>query len=230
MTQVWKLSPSDLTFLWSECRRCFYLKVVQGFPRPWAGMPRIFNQIDKLINAYFLGRSTAEISSDLPDGVVEYGERWVESEPIALPDRRSRCYIKGRFDAVIAFPDAARGTTYGVLDFKTTKPSPRHVPFYSRQLHAYAYALEHPAPGKLALAPVTDLGLLCFEPSAMEPLPGGRLSYAGEFTWLACPKDYERFHRFLDEVLAVLDQPEPPASSPACVWCRYREEARSRGV
>jgi hypothetical protein len=64
----------------------------------------------------------------------------------------------------------------------------------------------------------------------MEPLPGGRLSYAGEFTWLPCPKDYERFHRFLDEVLAVLDQPEPPASSPACVWCRYREEARSRGV
>jgi hypothetical protein len=257
MPQVWKLSPSDLTFLWSECRRCFYLKVVQGFPRPWAGMPRIFNQIDKLINAYFLGRSTAEISSDLPDGIVEYGERWVESEPISLPDRRSRCYIKGRFDAVIAFReasqrgreasrrgreasrrgreasqrgrDATQGTTYGVLDFKTTKPSPRHVPFYSRQLHAYAYALEHPAPGKLALAPVTELGLLCFEPSAIEPLPGGRLSYAGEFTWLACPKDYERFHRFLDEVLAVLDQPEPPASSPACVWCRYREEARSRG-
>jgi hypothetical protein len=237
MTQAWKLSPSDLTFLWSECRRCFYLKVVEGFPRPWAGMPRIFNQIDKLINAHFLGRSTAEISTELPDGIVAYGERWVESEPIALPDRRSRCYIKGRFDAVIAFreasqrgPEATRGTTYGVIDFKTTKPSPRHVPFYSRQLHAYAYALEHPAPGKLALAPVTELGLLCFEPSAIEPLAGGRLSYAGDLTWLACPKDYARFHRFLDEVLAVLDQPEPPASSPVCVWCRYREEARSRGV
>jgi hypothetical protein len=131
---------------------------------------------------------------------------------------------------VIAFPDANHELAYGVIDFKTTKPSPRHIPFYSRQLHAYAYALENPAPGKLALAPVTELGLICFEPSAMEPLTGGRLSYAGQATWLACPKDYARFLSFIDQVLAVLDRPEPPPSSPVCVWCRYREEARSRGV
>ena len=35
---------------------------------------------------------------------------------------------------------------------------------YSRQLHAYAYTLEHPAPDKLALSPVTELGLLYFYP------------------------------------------------------------------
>ena len=127
-------------------------------------------------------------------------------------------------------PDGAEGTTYGVIDFKTTRPSHRHVPFYSRQLHAYAYALEHPAPGKLSLAPVTALGLLCFEPSAIEPLGGGRLAFEGGVTWLPCPKDYARFLAFLDEVLAVLDLPEPPAGSPHCVWCKYREEARSRGV
>ena len=31
MNNLYKLSPSDLTFLWDECQRCFYLKVVRKF-------------------------------------------------------------------------------------------------------------------------------------------------------------------------------------------------------
>ncbi len=33
-TQNLKLSPGDLTFLWDECPRCFYLKVIMGINRP----------------------------------------------------------------------------------------------------------------------------------------------------------------------------------------------------
>ena len=33
--RAWKLSPSDFAFLWQECKRCFYLKNVTGFQRPW---------------------------------------------------------------------------------------------------------------------------------------------------------------------------------------------------
>lgn len=226
MTDMWKLSPSDLTFLWGECRRCFYLKIVHGFPRPWAGMPKIFNQIDRLINAHFQGKATTEFSSDLPDGEVTLKERWVTSEPIAVQGHTSTCFIKGRFDSAIAFADSS----YGIVDFKTSTPSPWHVPFYSRQLHAYSYALEHPAAKKLNLSPVSRLGLLCFEPSAMERLGDGRLAYAGQLTWLECPKDYETFKSFLGEVLTVLELPSPPESAPRCVWCAYREEARNRGV
>jgi hypothetical protein len=39
----WTLSPSDFAFLWEECKRCFYLKIVSGFRRPGGPMPKILN-------------------------------------------------------------------------------------------------------------------------------------------------------------------------------------------
>lgn len=39
-----KLSPSDLTFLWDECPRCFYLKHILGIMRP-AAPSRLFSAL-----------------------------------------------------------------------------------------------------------------------------------------------------------------------------------------
>jgi hypothetical protein len=50
--QNWKLSPSDFAFLWEECQRCFYLKVVRQFYRPWSPMPKIFTKIDGIMKRY----------------------------------------------------------------------------------------------------------------------------------------------------------------------------------
>ena len=151
MNQTWKLSPSDLTFLWDECPRCFYLKVVHGFNRPFSPFPKIFNQIDKLMKGYFQGKPTLEISSTLPEGSVQFGERWVTSDLISFPKRNASCFIKGKFDTVVEFSDGS----FGVVDFKTSAAKPEHIEFYSRQLHAYAYALENPAPGSLRLSPIS---------------------------------------------------------------------------
>lgn len=225
MTPSFKLSPSDLTFLWDECKRCFYLKVVHNFQRPRAPFPKIFGIIDRLMNSFFKGKRSSEISSDLPDGVIEYGEKWVESQPIHFPDRSASCFLRGRFDTVIAFAEGG----YAVVDFKTTKPTKKHVPFYSRQLHAYAYALEHPAPGKFSLQPVTKLGLLCVEPSAIDRLEVGQLAYFGEPVWLEIPKDEEIFLSFLQEVMDVLDNPTPPRPALECGYCEYREKTMTSG-
>ena len=131
----------------------------------------------------------------------------------------------GRFDTVITFSDG----TYAVVDFKTTEPKLGHIPFYSRQLHAYAYALEHPAPGKLALSPIKKLGLLCVEPTAIDRYKDGRIAYIGEVSWLEIPKDETQFLDFIDEVLTVLEQPEPPLPGPRCGYCHYREQTRING-
>lgn len=222
MSNLWKLSPSDLTFLWDECRRCFYLKVVQEFKRPAAPFPKIFTRIDRLMQAYFEGKSTAEISSGLPEGVVKFGEKWVESQPIELPNHDSSCFILGKFDTVVEFIDS----TYGVVDFKTTEPTPKHVPFYSRQLHAYAYALEHPASRRLKLSPVTKLGLLCVEPTAMDRHHDEQVAYIGDVSWLEIPKDEGEFLDFIDQILSVLELSQPPPPGRECGYCRYREAAR----
>ncbi len=226
MSSSWKLSPSDLTFLWDECPRCFYLKVVHGINRPWGAFPKIFNRIDKLMKTFFEGKSASQISSSLPEGIVRFGEKWVTSESIQLPGHETACFIKGKFDVVVEFADYS----YGVVDFKTSEAKPEHVRFYSRQLHAYAYALENPVAGGFGLQPISRLGLLCVEPIAMDRVVQDRLAYIGKASWLECPKDNREFLLFLDKVITLLELPLPPNANPECGWCQYREYARDHGL
>ena len=221
--QNWKLSPSDFAFLWQECKRCFYLKVVRGFPRPSSPMPAIFRKIDLIMRRFFANKPTAQVSSALPPGVIDTGERRLVSNPISVPGRSSTCFIQGSPDAVVSFEDRS----YGVLDFKTSEAKGEHVSLYSRQLHAYAYALENAAPGRLSLSPVSKLGLLCVEPKDMVRSEDGSYSYLAAPVWLECPRGDGAFLGFLAEVMEVLDRPEPPPAADNCLWCRYREAARS---
>ena len=222
MASSWKLSPSDFAFLWRECQRCFYLKVVSGFNRPSSPMPSVFSKIDSIMKRYFAGKPTTEIAPDLPAGNVAFGEKQVESAPIHLSGRGSSCFIRGRFDCVVRFEDGS----YGVIDFKTTSATSQHLSVYKWQLHAYAYALENPAPGKFSLSPVSRLGLLCVEPVEMLGLGEGAFAYKAQPAWVDCPRDDEAFKGFVGEVLDVLDRSEPPEASPTCGWCQYRDEAR----
>jgi hypothetical protein len=222
----WKLSPSDFAFLWRECKRCFYLKIVRKYGRPRTPMPAIFNKIDQLMKDYFEEKNTADISPDLPPGNVIFGGKWVESLPIVVPNRMSTCYIRGIFDTVVRFED----DSYGVVDFKTSKASPKSIPLYSRQLNAYAYALENPAPGKLGLAPVSKLGLLCVEPMRMTLGDDGMLAYESQPVWLECPRNDDGFLSFIGEVLDVLDSPVPPESGIECQFCKYRDDARDTAL
>lgn len=226
MDRMLKISPSELTFLWFECPRCFYLKVARGMARPSSPMPAIFQRIDRLMKAYYEGRSTQEVAPILPPGRFRFADRWVQSEPIRFAGLEAEAYLRGKVDSLVEFD----GGGYGVVDFKTTEPRAEHTGFYSRQLRAYAYALEHAAPGRLSLAPVTHLGLISVTPEAMEIDAAGRVGYAGRVTWQPIAADESKFMAFLREVLTVLSSPEPPAPGRDCAWCRYRHEARVSGL
>jgi len=213
----YRLSPSDLTFSYEGCKRCFYLKVVNNIAQPSIPLPSIFSQIAGLLKNHYDGKHTSELHADLPPGIVSYGEKNVRSSIIQLPNHDATCYISGRFDIVVSFEDG----TYGVIDYKTSNPSRESARMYSRQLHAYAYTLEHPGPRALALSPVTKLGLLYFYPSSVNQQSIERLNYEAEITWVEVEKDEEGFLKFIDEVLDVLELPEAPQHSPTCQWCGY---------
>jgi hypothetical protein len=220
-----KLSPSELTFLWDECPRCFYLKVVMGIPRPSMPFPGIFSNIDSLMKRMYEGGRTESLLPQLPPGEFYLMGKWVESSSIAKGNIQA--YVKGIFDTVIRFDDGS----YAVVDFKTSQPSTHHVEFYGRQLAAYAYALEHPAAtGKLALSPVTKLGLICVEPIDVNRDETGRIRYVGDATWMEVPKDEAKFLGFIDEVMKVLSLPEPPPPAEKCAFCKYRADAREHGL
>ena len=213
----YKLSPSDLTFAYQGCKRCFYLKMVHGITQPSIPLPSIFSKIASLLKDHYDGKPTNELHTALPSGIVSLGEKYVTSTPIELPNHKTTCYINGRFDIVLSFDDGS----YGVIDFKTSNPSRDSANMYSRQLHAYTYALEHPALGKLSLSPVTKLGLLYFHPDSISQQNIDRLFYEAEITWVEVEKDEQDFLSFIDEVMDVLELPEAPEYSPSCQLCGY---------
>jgi hypothetical protein len=206
-----------LTFTYEGCKRCFYLKVVKNISPPSTPLPSIFTKIASLLKNHYDGKHTSELHIALPPGVISHGEQRVRSSVIRLPNHSSTCYISGRFDIVASFDDG----TYGVIDFKTSNPGSESAKLYSRQLGAYAYALEHPAPGALSLSPISRMGLLYFYPSSVNQTGIERLSYDAQITWVEIEKDEQKFLGFMDEVLNVLESAEAPEPSPSCQWCGY---------
>jgi len=220
----YQLSPSDLTFLWDGCPFCFYMKVRHNIA--YRGpFPSIFGTMGALTSDFYLNGPASALSSDLPAGVITLKEKWVKSQPIQFPGKNAQCVIRGRFDAVITFENGS----YGVVDFKTSAASPEQADFYSRQLSAYAYSLENPAPGALSLSPVTHLGLFIITPSRFEELSSGENGFITRSTWMEIPRDDDAFLAFLSGVMSIIDQPQPPQPASSCPLCNYRREMVSFG-
>jgi hypothetical protein len=212
-TTTWALSPTDLTFLWDECPRCFYNKVALKRSRPRSPFPKVFGAIDRAMKGYYLGARAQTLVPGMAPGVIVGGDRWVKSAPVVPPGCDSSVCIRGRVDVLIECDD---GTT-AIVDFKTTEPSTEHVGKYSRQLHAYALALEHPAKGQAVT--VSSMGLLCFAPDRFETQRQSAM-LSGAVRWTEVPRDDVAFQRFLTDVVSVLDQRGPPAPESTCPWCR----------
>jgi hypothetical protein len=219
------LSPSDLTFSWDGCKRCFYLKVKHNivYRGPFPGM---FGKMGDLTSNYYLDKPSSEISPDLPVGTVTLREKWVKSAPISFPDTSSQCTIRGRFDAIMTFEDGS----FGIIDYKTSDASDEKAAFYSRQLSAYAYALENPAPGALSLSPITHLGLFIITPERYEKMTGREAGFVTRTTWMNIPRDDVTFLALLNEIVTLLDSPTPPDPAEDCGLCNYRKDYHAAGI
>jgi hypothetical protein len=225
-SRVFKLSPSDFAFLWEDCRRCFYLKVVHDIRQPRSPMAKIFIIIDSKMKQYYSDKRTETIADGIPPGRIEYSEKWVESTPLSVPGHESKFFIRGKFDTALHFDDS----TYGVVDFKTSERNAEHIPLYSRQLHAYALALENAAPGQLTLKPISRLGLLVFAPKIYTQGKSGMVGLAGKANWIEITRHDDQFMSFISDVLTILEPESPPEPTRDCPWCSYREMSRIKGL
>ncbi len=192
----------------------------RGITQPSVPIPAIFTTIASLQKDHYSGRRTEDFCQQLPPGTVTLAEKQVRSAPLRFDGLQSTCYISGRLDAVVQFDDGS----YGVIDFKTGDPSDDKTAIYSRQLQAYALALENPAPGAHSLGPVSRLGLLYFTPDVCRYVGNGRQEMSGPMTWIEIPKDDRAFRNFLKEVILLLDGPLPDPERQNCDWCQYRSK------
>ncbi len=222
----YKLSPSDLTFLYDSCKHCFVLKVKHGIVQPSIPLPAVFSKIAILQKDYYSGKRTEDFCPSLPPGTVTYGEQWVRSKTIEISGSASTCYMAGRFDIVAELDNGS----FAIMDFKTGSPSEAKSEMYARQLQAYTVALEDSAPGGLQLSPISKLGLLYFTPDTCEYTTSERQMLEGQLQWVEIQRNDKAFMDFLSEVVRLLDGPLPRPEPNHCDWCSYRAKTRRIGV
>lgn len=79
---IYKVSPSELTYLFEDCKYCFSLKIKHNITQPSMPMPGIFSAIAGKQKEFYNNKKTEEFCPSLPSGIVAYGEKWVQSIPI----------------------------------------------------------------------------------------------------------------------------------------------------
>lgn len=207
---MYKLSPSDFAYLYEECKLCYYLKIKHGITQPSMPMPGVFSAINTRLQGTLLGKNLRELSEDLPDGVVENQEGFVESKNIPGTD----VFIKGKYDLLVRQPD----DSYLLVDLKISQPHDDKIDKYKTQLAAYQFALENPSQGKPIS--VTKIGLLIFYPDGVS-FNSGKAFLDFPPKWLEVPIDKEGFLAFASEVDKLLSG-ATPAEGESCKWCKYR--------
>ena len=251
-SKLFRLAPSDFAFLYQECKRCFYLKAHKRLYRPRAPFPTIFSTIDTEMKAHFRGLETRDILPTLPEGrfLCEEKDAWVESLPIRIPGFEEGLYIRGMLDCLIGMDE----TDFGIVDFKTS--SIRGTDVYSRQLHAYGYAIENPSENsELIEGRVKSLGLLVYQPNKfLTPRKNendtgddswrnrmGSAALMGKLEYVEIERNDDMFLGFMKDVLELLTRDEAPDPPPAarnswtstyssCSYCQFLHDAEKKNL
>lgn len=207
----YKLSPSDFSYLWEDCKHCYYQKVKNGVSHSGV-FPSMFGRINGLLQNSIMQKNLRDIIPSLPSGIIEIQEGFIKSQPIpGVPD----CFLQGRFDILTRLEDG----TYCVIDFKITKPDDEKIQKYGTQLHAYKYALEYPANGKEPIK-ISQMGIVSVNPDAME-LRNGKIVFTTTPTWHPVEENMEGFFAMIKDISNLLNGPLPTPSKE-CKLCKYR--------
>jgi len=194
MKEIW-LSPSDLSYFWSDSKIGFYDKYVLEIQRPKQAFPSVFNTIDLCMKDSFEKITCTDIVSGAPEGHITHDDIYVQSQLIELGN--FKVGFKGKIDCLL---DRLNGKYY-VVDYKTTHISEKLAQIYFLQLMAYAFCLQKPLKGEPKS--IEGIGLIAFQPKNFDfTLDCGRLS--GELAWIPVPLDAKKFKNWLSDELKPL--------------------------
>jgi hypothetical protein len=194
MNEIW-LSPSDLTFFWTDSRLGFYDKYVHKIHRPKLPFPAMFNTIDSCMKKAFDQACPTTIVTGAPEGTIQHNDINVQSKLITLGD--FQIGFKGKMDCLLHTKDGG----HYIVDYKTAHISDTLKNIYFLQLMAYAFCLEKPLHGNPKK--VDGIGLIAFHPNKFDfELNQGNLS--GEMAWVPMEYDKVKFGSWLTNELKPL--------------------------
>jgi hypothetical protein len=209
------ISPSDLTFLFGECHRCFWLKYNLGIARP--GFMPLIGPMAAMQERTFEGKSSTELGLRTPGGFVTSRGQTIISGRIKVGKRVTNWYIKGKYDLFLSFMKSK----VAVIDCKLTTGDmdQRKLDLYKPQLEAYAFALENPQNGDSL--DVIETGLLMWKiTSASSSAKQFGPIFQSEPSYLFSDRDPDFFREFIAEVIEVLDG-SIPDENENCTFCKY---------
>ena len=206
------ISPSDLTFGLSTCKRCLWVKYWYKVTAPMT-MPLV-GTLSSLQEEFFQRADMPTIDSSLRPGTVTKWGEFVKSKPIQINGQDTRWRILGKYDLVSTNDDG----TVGLIDCKVSDSERDSGAFYSPQLEAYAYALENPAAGKAV--EVASMGLLVWKPTHTVGDNPENSGFGVYQKYVAVERDHDNFMRVIGDFIKVLEG-EIPESGPTCTTCQF---------
>jgi hypothetical protein len=209
------ISPSDLTFGLSTCKRCLWIKYWYKVIMP--GQFPLVGTMASLQEEHFQGADMPTIDPSLRPGKVSKWGEWVKSKPLLVNGVESRWRILGKYDLVSTNDDG----TIGLIDCKVSDSERDSGQFYSPQLEAYAYSLENPAAGRAQS--VASMGLLVWKPTHAVGDSLENYGFGVFQKYLPVERDQANFLRVIGEFIEVLEG-DLPDSGPTCTTCTYLNE------
>ena len=208
------ISPSDLTFGLSTCKRCLWIKYWHKVIMP--GAFPLVGTLSALQERTFRNFSTTSIDPALRPGRVTKLAGWVRSTHLQINGESTRWRINGKYDLVAENEDG----TVALIDCKVSDSDRDSGEFYSPQLEAYAYALEQPATGNSV--EVATMGLLVWKPEKIIE-QNGAFGLAMRQSYIPVARDQSKFMAVIADLISVLEG-ELPDSGSECATCNYLVE------
>jgi hypothetical protein len=211
------IAPSDLTFGFSTCKRCIWIKYWYSFELK-KDFPLV-KSLSTFQEEYFRRAPMPALDSSLPAGTVKQWGQWVKSKNIVINGLETQWKLRGIYDLLGHYEDG----TVGIIDCKVSDSERDNGDFYQPQLEAYAYTLENPLSGKAFS--VQTMGLLIWKLAGVaqtrpNEFVSNEMGFGVNQIYVPVERNPERLQTLLTEFISVIDG-DFPDSGPECHACNF---------
>jgi hypothetical protein len=211
------IAPSDLTFGFSTCKRCIWIKYWYSFELK-KDFPLV-KSLSTFQEEYFRRAPMPALDSSLPAGTIKQWGQWVKSKNIVINGLETQWKLRGIYDLLGHYEDG----TVGIIDCKVSDSERDNGDFYQPQLEAYAYTLENPLSGKAFS--VQTMGLLIWKLAGVaqtrpNEFVSNEMGFGVNQIYVPVERNPERLQTLLTDFITVIDGDFPDAG-PECHACNF---------